>query len=875
MLANPFRFALHSIRQRLGLEAAGASPDALLLDRFVQAGDEKAFTALVERHGALVWDVCRRVAGDAHAAEDAFQATWIVLFRKARTLRDGGFLAGWLHRVAYRLSLTARARRAAPLEDAPVDAPGPEDEVSLREVRRVIDEEVSRLPEKYRLPVVLCFLEGRTHAEAAAELDWPIGTVAGRVARAKDLLHARLSRRGLSPSALVLPLAAAGAFPAVAGKAAGAGAVSLAGALLAREARRRRLVGAAVLLLCAGGVAGIAVYRATSPSGIESDRALPGISPAARIPRTRIQVDGAVVLSPDGTWLAGCRDGRIRQFNVRTNEEVRALAGKVPEPPRSLLFSPDQKWLAATGGGNSQEGGGSDGWVMVWDLASGEGKTLTELPKRAPTTYIPFWTGEHSLVGFVPKTNQLITALGDETHLSDVHSEKRLRSFQGTGPLSPDGKTLATWDPKAKTTRLWEVASGKELFNLDPVGGAIFHPDSETLATLGRLPRKVGEDAFIHFWDRKTGKLHGTLDPYTAVVPGLNWERLLQELHNRGRGETLESWLRSYNIGPRSFSPDGEVLACWFQEGDGNPRAEWTLLWSVRSGRFLIKLEGAFRSFSPDSKRIATEVKVELPPGAKPDILNPNERMRPVTRLWDVASGKQVLDLAGASSFPEPKFFPDGKTMYSGPRFWDAQTGREQGVFNGYCGGGLAFSLDGETLVSVSDEKATLWNMATAVKTDVPGKATVAPEGKSVAFEKGAPIRLHSPLPLSLPLSKKEFDDVREALSSKDLEDVLKARSARIRQFPHPTIRLRSRTVPRRLVVGPDGKLRVELARVGDWWDDNSSTVERAEGEARREGGPEGKYDGVRAAAFSADGKYLALGRESGTIQLWDISPSR
>src|SRR5262249_34674491 len=148
-----------------------------------------------------------------------------------------------------------------------------------------------------------------------------------------------------------------------------------------------------------------------------------------------------------------------------------------------------------------------------------------------------------------------------------------------------------------------------------------------------------------------------------------------------------------------------------------------------------------------------------------------------------------------------------------GPRFWDAQTGREQGMFYGYGGGGLAFSLDGETLVSVSGEKATSWDMATGVKADVPGKATVAPDGKSVAFEKGAPIKLHSPLPLSLPLSKKEFDDVQEALSSKDLEDVvkvskdledvLKARSARIRQFPHPTILLRFRTVPRRLVVSP------------------------------------------------------------------------
>src|SRR5262249_51183176 len=161
--------------------------------------------------------------------------------------------------------------------------------------------------------------------------------------------------------------------------------------------------------------------------------------------------------------------GHIRLFDVRTNEEVRVLAGKVPEPPSSLLFSPDQKWLAATGGGYFENADSSEPWCMVWDPSSGEGKTLTELPKGTPTPGNPF-PGGHSLVGFVPKTSQLVTALGNETYLSDVRSGKRLRSFQGRGPLSPDGKTLATRDPKANALRLWEVSSGKELCNLGPVG---------------------------------------------------------------------------------------------------------------------------------------------------------------------------------------------------------------------------------------------------------------------------------------------------------------------------------------------------------------------------------------------------------------------
>src|SRR5262249_53987852 len=138
------------VRQRLGLDTTGASPDALLLERFVRAGDESAFAALAERHGAMVWGVCRRVGGGAPTAEDAFQATWIVLARKARSVKAGGSLPGWLHRVAYRPALAARVRPAAPLEDAPLEALAPEEEGALKEGRRVIDEEVNRLPERYR-----------------------------------------------------------------------------------------------------------------------------------------------------------------------------------------------------------------------------------------------------------------------------------------------------------------------------------------------------------------------------------------------------------------------------------------------------------------------------------------------------------------------------------------------------------------------------------------------------------------------------------------------------------------------------------------------------------------------------------------------------
>src|SRR5262245_60810756 len=146
MSENVLTVVLRGIRKLLNPTAGDQTTDSALLVRFVSAHDEGAFGALVQRHGPMVWGVCRRVARDAHAAEDAFQATWLVLTRRAGSLRNAGSLPGWLHRVAYRLALAARARPAAPLQDVPGEAPAPEDEAALRELRRVIDEEVNHLP---------------------------------------------------------------------------------------------------------------------------------------------------------------------------------------------------------------------------------------------------------------------------------------------------------------------------------------------------------------------------------------------------------------------------------------------------------------------------------------------------------------------------------------------------------------------------------------------------------------------------------------------------------------------------------------------------------------------------------------------------------
>jgi serpin B len=190
---------------------AGALSDAELLERFVQSRDEAAFEVFVWRHGPLVLGVCRRVLRHEQDTEDAFQATFLALARKAHTLTDRAAVAPWLHRVALRIALEARKRslRAPATEPVHELSAAANDELFWRDLRPVLDEEVGRLPGKYRAPVLLCYLQGLTYEEAARQLGCPLGTLSVRLMRARERLRARLTQRGLAPCAGLLATALA------------------------------------------------------------------------------------------------------------------------------------------------------------------------------------------------------------------------------------------------------------------------------------------------------------------------------------------------------------------------------------------------------------------------------------------------------------------------------------------------------------------------------------------------------------------------------------------------------------------------------------------------------------------------------------------
>ncbi len=178
----------------------GGLSDGQLLDRFAERREEAVFEAIVRRHGPMVWGVCRRVLRDHHDAQDAFQSTFLVLARKAASIAHREKLGNWLYGVAYQSAMKARAtrakRRAREVQVSDMPELAVEPDGRRGDLTERLDRELSRLPEKYRMPVVLCDLEGMTRGQVASQLGWPVGTVSSRLSRGRALLASRLARSG-------------------------------------------------------------------------------------------------------------------------------------------------------------------------------------------------------------------------------------------------------------------------------------------------------------------------------------------------------------------------------------------------------------------------------------------------------------------------------------------------------------------------------------------------------------------------------------------------------------------------------------------------------------------------------------------------------
>ncbi len=196
--------AINQLRRLIGEESGCTLTDAQLVESFVQRRDEASFEVLVWRHGTMVFNLCQRILHDRHEAEDAFQAVFLVLARKAGSIGKSEAVGSWLYKTAYRIALRMRAKveKHGVAREAIDDLPAPPatDNLLWRDLRPVLDEEINCLPEKYRAPFVLCYLQDHTNEEAAERLGCPKGTILSRLARGREWLRNRLTRRGLTLS---------------------------------------------------------------------------------------------------------------------------------------------------------------------------------------------------------------------------------------------------------------------------------------------------------------------------------------------------------------------------------------------------------------------------------------------------------------------------------------------------------------------------------------------------------------------------------------------------------------------------------------------------------------------------------------------------
>jgi RNA polymerase sigma factor (sigma-70 family) len=673
--------ALHTILRHvrnLAPPGARGQTDAQLLQGFAQRRDEAAFAALMQRHGGLVWGVCRHVLSQEQDAEDAFQATFLVLARQAATIRKTEALASWLHGTAFRVAMRAKRdagrrrnheRRARPAAEVP-----PATEGAWRELQAALDEEVQRLPPRLRAAFVLCVLEGKTQAEAAELLGWKPGTVAGTLARARRRLRARLTRRGVALSALLtglsLATAEARAAPALAGAAllmalGDAAVVPPRVSTLAHEVTRTMLltkakvVTALFLALALAAGAGTLTLWAGGGGEPKSDPAAdrePGRKLAADLQgdplpagavarlgtlRFRHTWDmGAFALSPDGKRLASAGDGAVVVWDVADGRELCRFAGHGCTV-NSVAFNPDGKSVAS---------GGEDNVIRLWDAATG-------------------------------KEVQKFKGHGGVTR-DDAKGGGTSRGVYRLA-FAPDGKTLVSRGVD-QTARVWDVATGKELRRIDGLAGDVWSlalsPDGETLAaSTGDYPKGPSD---VRLYELATGKE-------------------LRRLRQEGVTEAV------------AFSPDGRRLAAGWgatSSGGDEPGGE-VRLWDTATGKPLPSLTGHKRlvisvAFSPDGKTLVS--------GSYDG----------TTRLWDVGGAREVGRVGdGLAPVQDAAFSPDGKTLimqtgYVGDhavRFWDVAGAKEVRRLGGHRSNvtALAFTPDGRALASGSaDRSVILWDVA-------------------------------------------------------------------------------------------------------------------------------------------------------------------
>jgi RNA polymerase sigma factor (sigma-70 family) len=927
------RYVLQQFRQLAGGSGMASLTDRELLQRFAGHRDEAAFEALMQRHAAMVLAACRRVLRHRHDAEDAFQATFLLLARKAGSPHWHDSVANWLYRSAYHLALkvrtsASRRRRRELRATAHLAAGAAVEETTAdhRELLAALDEELIRLPDKYRAPLVLCFLEGATRDEAAQRLGCPLGTLKSRMERGRQLLQAALTRRGLTLAtgltAVLLcettgqaALVAALARPTLrAASLAGsgsplAGVVSKAVAQLVHEGGRTMfltngVLAAALGLVMLGAVlGGHALWQAAAseppPSRPPTEAERPerpapasGKEPEPKAAAKAVRFDrsgdplpsealarmgtlrfrqpsgvAAVVFLPDGkSLLSGSVDGLFRLWETATGKELRRF-GYQPGEVRQLALAPDGKTLLCLGG---------DRRLGVWDIAE---------PQKQPQ----FLEAPAPLAAPAEPENpsQPLDPFRIKPAVGKTEITPPDRTRFSAFALSPRGTTVAAVADRVGAVVLLDPATGKEQRPLPgQVGrtvGLAFSPDGTQLAT-------ASDDGRIRVWDVAKGKIvqqfsaRGSIkaSPFLPLplAFGPDGQTLAAAVSNQvnvwdqSTGKVLAE-LRGHSghIYAACFSPDGRLLASAGSD-------QTVRIWAPVAGKQVHLLTGHRGSvvalaFSPDGKILASA-------GHDQTI-----------RLWDPHDGKEISAAEGhGHGLNGVAITPDGKTVVtvgheSTVRRWDADTGKDRGELHDFRGWGwsLVISPHGKTLASETGNSVLLTDLTTGRQTHElkNHKAQLrtfdfTTDGRLVsASDDGVVIvwdvaggeevgRLKGPGPnLVYAIAR---DGRLLACTARDdiaviLWDAVAGRE--LRRFRLPAFRAQS------LAFSPDGKI---LAFAGSEVPIHLVDVETGAelhqmGAASR---PSGGRRSVYSVRFSPDGQTLASAENDGVVHLWEVA---